>query len=154
MRREGALRRRIQLWATQQGWRLFRNVVSLAWVGKPSEGPYKLTFRNRETDVVELYDARCIKVGLCDGSSDLVGWRTVRITPAMVGRRIAQFCAVEAKTVNMPAPSRQQRNFLRQVAKAGGYAAVVRDKNGILQFEEVRDRGNQDDFGMRLRKDA
>jgi len=154
LNRESALRKRIQIWATRQGWRLFRNVVSSVWVGKPSEGPYRLTFRNRETEVVELYDARCIKVGLCEGSSDLVGWRTLRITPEMVGQRIAQFCAVEAKTVNMRAPTQKQRNFLRQVAKSGGYAAVVRDNNGILKFEEVRGNGNQNGSDMRVRKHA
>lgn len=153
MNKEGALRKRIQIWASQQGWRLLRNFVGLVWIGKVAEGPYSLTFRNRSTQVVELYDVRRIPVGLCTGSSDLIGWRTLRITPDMVGQRVAQFCAVEAKTPSMPLPTKEQRNFLRQVAKAGGYAAVVREKDEILHFEEVN-RGDQNDFDMRLRKDA
>ena len=153
MNREGILLKRILIWVSEQGWRLFRNSVGQAWQGTISEGPYKLTFRNRETDVIEIYNARCIRYGLCAGSSDLIGWRTLRITPEMVGQRIAQFCAIEAKTVNARAPSDEQRNFLYQVAKAGGYATVIRDKDGILKFEEVRD-GNHNDSKMQMRKNS
>lgn len=152
MRSETALIKKILIHVSQIGWRLFRNNVGQAWTGKVGEDGH-LSFRNRDTYYIELYDARPLRYGLCVGSSDLIGWRTVQITSDMVGQRIAQFCAVEAKTVNMRAPTEEQRNFLRQVAKAGGYAAVVRDKDGILRFEEVCN-GNQNHSDMRLRKDA
>jgi len=153
VRRETALLKRILIWATQSGFRLFRNAVGLAWVGTLSEGPYKLSFRNRDTQVVEIYDARPIRYGLCIGSSDLIGWRTLRITEDMVGKRVAQFCALEAKTENMSGPTKEQRNFLQQVAKSGGYAVVVREKDEILKFEEVG-HGDQNRTDLRLRKEA
>ena len=153
MRRETALLKRILIWATREGFRLFRNAVGLAWVGTLSEGPYKLSFRNRDTQVVEIYDARPIRYGLCIGSSDLIGWRTLRITEDMVGKRVAQFCALEAKTENMSGPTKEQRNFLQQVAKSGGYAVVVREKDEILKFEEVG-HGDQNRTDLRLRKEA
>lgn len=152
MNREGPLRKRILIWASQQGWRLFRNFVGNVWVGKISEDG-RLSFRNRDTYFVELYDARCIKVGLCEDSSDLIGWRTLIITPEMVGKRIAQFCTLEAKTINVRL-TQGQRNFLYQVTKAGGYAAVVREREGKLLFEEVSD-GSQNHSNVRqMRKDA
>ena len=38
-----------------------------------------------------------IQYGLSIGSSDLIGWRSVEVTPEMVGKRVAIFAAVEVK---------------------------------------------------------
>ena len=67
---------------------------------------------------------RFIKYGLGKGSSDLIGWTTVEITPDMVGQKVAVFTAVEIKTVN-DRSSPEQRNFIEQVHKAGGLAGIV-----------------------------
>jgi hypothetical protein len=42
-------------------------------------------------------DGRVIKFGLCPGSADLIGFKSVEITPDMVGKRVAIFYAVEQK---------------------------------------------------------
>jgi len=130
MKRERDLLARILLWATQQGWRLFRNDSGQAYVGK-------VIFERRRNGgyVVTIARAKRIKYGLAPGSSDHIGWRPVLITPDMVGGRIAQFCAIEAKTKN-DRLSKRQRNFLREVQKAGGYAAVVREGEGGLEFHD------------------
>lgn len=59
------------------------------------------------------------------GGSDLIGLRTVTITPQMVGQQIGQFVALEIKT---PAgrTTEQQERFLAMVRTLGGLAGVAR----------------------------
>ena len=73
-----------------------------------------------------LKDARgqLVRYGLCPGSSDLIGFRTITITPEMVGQRVAVFCAVEVK--DRGRPTNQQQAFIRLVEQAGGMAGVAR----------------------------
>jgi len=67
---------------------------------------------------------RFIEYGLGKGSSDLIGWTTIEITPDMVGQKVAVFTAVEIKTVKDRA-SKDQINFIEQVHQAGGLAGIV-----------------------------
>jgi hypothetical protein len=66
-----------------------------------------------------------VRFGLCKGSSDLIGLRSLEITPELVGRRIAQFVAIEVKTAQ-GVLSPEQRAFLRFVQELGGVAAACR----------------------------
>ncbi len=135
MNREGALIARVLIHVSAQGWRLFRNSKGGAWQGTVIED-YKASGRRRPIRVVLLHFARFIKFGLLvDGSSDLVGWRPVRITPEMVGKTIAQFAVCELKTKGVVATD-DQRNFVARVRKAGGYAAIVRELGMELVFDE------------------
>jgi len=59
------------------------------------------------------------------GTSDLIGWESVEITPAMVGKRIAVFVAVEVK--DLDEATEEQLNFIEQVRAAGGLAGVAHD---------------------------
>jgi hypothetical protein len=69
---------------------------------------------------------RMIQYGVCNpGGSDLIGWCPVEVTPDMVGKKIAVFCAVEVKT-GTGRPTEAQINFITQVLKAGGYAGIAR----------------------------
>lgn len=70
-------------------------------------------------------DGRWIQYGLCVGSSDVIGWTPVVITPAMVGRTLAVFTALECK-VGSRGTTADQRAFLSIVEAHGGIAAVVR----------------------------
>ncbi len=74
-----------------------------------------------------------IRTGLCPGSSDLIGWTPVIITPDMIGKTIAVFTALEIKTGSGVA-SDQQKNFIAQVKAAGGRAGLVRSDH---QAEDV-----------------
>jgi hypothetical protein len=66
-----------------------------------------------------------VRYGLQPGSSDLIGWRTIAITPEMVGQRIAVFCSIEVKsTTGRVRPEQQQ--WLDAVTAAGGIAGVAR----------------------------
>ena len=69
--------------------------------------------------------AEWIRYGLCVGSSDLIGWRTLKITQDMVGQNIAQFVAVEVKS-SRGRVTQQQKSFLDLVNNMGGRAGVAR----------------------------
>lgn len=57
------------------------------------------------------------------GTLDWIGWRTVTITPDMVGQRIAIFAAIDAKDLAKPRP--QQIVFTNNVLEAGGLAGFA-----------------------------
>lgn len=95
------LRRILRTFGARPGVRLFRNSVGM----------------------VRLPGGGAIPYGLCPGSADLVGWRTL---PSGV----AQFVALEVKAPEgRVAPA--QEAFLRAVARAGGLAAVVRSLEDV-----------------------
>ena len=77
---------------------------------------------------------RPVQFGLARGSADLIGWRSVVITPEMVGQRVAVFTSLEVKTPTGRLTPAQQA-WLGTVHNAGGIAGVarsVRDANEIL----------------------
>lgn len=78
------------------------------------------------------------RYGLRPGSSDLIGWRSVVITPEMVGKKIAIFAAVETKKPGGGVESEKQKNFIEQVIEAGGLAGFARsvpEAERILQIQ-------------------
>ena len=84
-----------------------------------------------------------MRFGLCKGSSDLIGLRSVEITAAMVGQHIGQFIAIEVKTPQ-GAIRPEQRAFLRLVQQFGGVAAICRsveDARTILEPTAGAGRG-------------
>jgi hypothetical protein len=96
-------------------------------------GPVRL-WRNNTGALVDQ-QGRFVRFGLCKGSSDLIGLRSLEITPEMVGVRIAQFVAIEVKTATGPVRPEQVR-FLQRVAELGGIAGIcrsTRDAEELLQ---------------------
>ena len=88
-----------------------------------SRGPTRL-WRN---NTGRLRDERgqLVTFGLCPGSADLIGYRSVTITPDMVGTTLAVFAAVEVKTPT-GRPTSEQTAFLDHVTAAGGIAGIAR----------------------------
>jgi len=86
-------------------------------------GPVRL-WRNNTGALVDQ-QGRFMRFGLCKGSSDLIGLRTLEITPELVGQRLAQFVALEVKTAQ-GVLSPEQLAFLRLVQELGGVAAICR----------------------------
>lgn len=82
-------------------------------------------FRNQVGSLPDPRTGRLVTFGLAKGSADLIGWRTIEITPDMVGQRVAVFCSLEVKTAAGRLTD-QQRNWLEAVRRAGGIAGVVR----------------------------
>jgi hypothetical protein len=81
-------------------------------------------WRNNTGALVDQ-QGRFVRFGLCKGSSDLIGLRSLEITPELVGLRLAQFVALEVKTAK-GVLSPEQRAFLRLVQQFGGLAAACR----------------------------
>ena len=98
------------------GVRVFRNTVGEGWVGDVVAN---------DGGAVVIRNARYVRFGLCPGSSDLIGWRSLLITPAMVGITVAQFLAPEVKT-QKGVESDLQPKFINAVNAAGGCAGFVR----------------------------
>jgi hypothetical protein len=59
------------------------------------------------------------------GQSDLGGWTEVTITPAMVGKQIAVFTAIETKRTTGGKASSDQLSFVDQVQRQGGIAGIA-----------------------------
>jgi hypothetical protein len=96
-----------------------------------SHGDTKV-FRNN-TGTLRDQHGRPVQFGLCKGSADLIGWRTVTVTPEMVGQRIAVFLSIEVKTpTGRPRPEQQQ--WLDVVQAAGGIAGVARSVEDALRI--------------------
>jgi hypothetical protein len=94
-------------------------------------GPVRL-WRNNTGALVDQ-QGRFVRFGLCKGSSDLIGLRSLEITPELVGQRLAQFVALEIKT-GSGTVSPEQRAFLQLVQQLGGVGAVCRS---IAQAQAV-----------------
>jgi len=95
-----------------------------------ANGPARLWRNNTGA----LKDARgqLVRYGLCPGSSDLIGYRTITITPDMVGQRVALFCAVEVK--DRGRATEQQQAFISLVQQAGGLAGIARSVADALSI--------------------
>jgi hypothetical protein len=98
MNPETIIQNQVRLAATKAGSRMFRNQVGVAEIRGCT-----------------------VRFGLCNGSSDLIGW-TPRI---YAGRQVAVFTAIEIKTASGRTTDEQER-FLEAVRQAGGLAGVAR----------------------------
>ena len=87
--------------------------------------PQTRLFRNQVGSLPDPRTGRLVTFGLARGSADLIGWRTVTITPDMVGQQIAVFTSIEVKTpTGRIRPD--QTAWLDAVQAAGGIAGVAR----------------------------
>ena len=90
-------------------------------------------FRNQVGQLPDPRTGRPVQFGLAKGSADLVGWKTVTITPDMVGQEVAVFASIEVKTPNGRLSGPQQ-NWMHTVQTAGGIAGVARSSEDALQI--------------------
>ena len=104
--------------------RLFRQDVGNGWQGKVAQ--------HMDGRVILDYPRR-VSYGLCKGSSDLIGWQTIEITPDMVGKKVARFVALEVKTPPGKV-SPEQENFINRVNAAGGKAGVVKSEEEAVSL--------------------
>ena len=97
-------------------------------------GPVRL-WRNN-TGTLRDRQGRPVKFGLCKGSSDLIGLRSITIGPEHVGQTMAVFAAVEVKSpTGRPTPDQQA--FIDTVQALGGLSGIARsvdDAAAILQL--------------------
>lgn len=123
---ETNLQKLIMLGVSQlRGTTIFRNNVGMGWIGRSKRISTPTTLKLSPGDVV-IQSGRPLHAGLCEGSSDLVGWTEKTITPEMVGKKVAVFTAIEVKTDSGRA-SAAQLNFVSRVRQAGGIAGIARN---------------------------
>jgi hypothetical protein len=94
--------------------------------------PDAVMFRNHCGVLKDQRTGRLVAFGLAPGSPDLVGWRSIKITPEMVGQRIAVFCGLEIKIPGGRVRP-DQVNFIDRLRAAGGIAAVVRSVDDAVE---------------------
>jgi hypothetical protein len=90
-------------------------------------------FRNQVGSLPDPRTGRLVTFGLAKGSADLIGWRTVTVTPDMVGTRLAIFTSIEVKTPTGRVRPEQQA-WLGVVRGAGGIAGIARSVPDALQI--------------------
>lgn len=108
---------------------LFRNNVGKAWTGDAMNLP---------DGSVLIRNPRILHAGLCKGSSDLIGWRSVTVTPDMIGQQVAVFSAIEVKGPRGRATP-EQVHFINTVISAGGFGCVAKSASDArcgLGFQE------------------
>jgi len=82
-------------------------------------------YRNRR-GMIDLPNGGKMPIGLGpNGAGDNVGWQTVTITPAMLGRKVAIYTEIESKT-DSGLLAEHQLARIEEVRDAGGIAFVAR----------------------------
>ena len=80
---------------------------------------------------------RTVQFGLCKGSSDLIGLRSITIGPEHLGQRLAVFAAIEVKSATGRATP-EQVAFIDTVAGMGGIAGVARSVSDAAALLRLR----------------
>ena len=116
---------RIAIGAAQSAT-LFRANVGEAWTG---------TLATNNLNRVIIEDARRFRSGLPIGFPDLFGFRTVEITPEMVGKKLAVFAFIEVKKPGSRTSKAQEKmhSFLHDAGAVGGVARSPEEAIGLLQ---------------------
>jgi len=105
------------------------DIVHLCMIQASKSGA--VLMKNVRGMFLTLCGTRKIRAGLAmNGSSDLIGWKSVVITPDMVGKKIAIYTAIEIKTAKGNARP-EQKVFIDNVLKAGGIAGIARNENDV-----------------------
>jgi hypothetical protein len=103
--------------------KIFRNISSMVFVGR------QLSNNN---GIITLGNAHQIHAGLFTGASDLIGWKSLIVTPEMVGSRFSRFVSLEVKSATGKLRP-EQVIWLDAVHAAGGIADVVRSPEEALE---------------------
>ena len=107
--------------------------------------PWVRFFRNNVGRLPDPRTGRWVEFGVGGkGAGDLIGWRTITVTPEMVGQPIAQFVSLEVKTASGRVRP-EQENWKRVVERCGGVAAVVRSGEDALRI--IADIAPKPDLG-------
>lgn len=82
---------------------------------------------------------RWFDIGLPVGFPDLFGYKSITITPEMIGRKFAQFAFVEVKTPKGRISAEQQaiHDVFREAGAIGGIARSAEDSLEILNVRGV-----------------
>lgn len=96
-----------------------------------SKVPGVRLFRNNVGGLKDQ-QGRFVTFGLHPGSADLIGWKSITVTPDMVGRKVAVFVSIECKTETGKVRPDQQ-HWQLVIQEAGGIACIARSEDTALQ---------------------
>lgn len=125
---EHEIQQRILLTCGSGPARLWRNNTGVGWAGpatRVTAGNLRTVAQGLRPGDVVIRGGRPLHAGLCVGSSDLIGYRTIG--------GVAQFVALEVKTATGRVTPEQQR-FLDHITAAGGCAGIVRSVEDARQI--------------------
>lgn len=95
-----------------------------------------VVWKNSRGMFLTLDGRRRVRAGLCaPGSSDLIGFKKVKITQDMVGKKIAQIVCIEVKTEKGRA-SPEQKDFIQFILDNGGYAGIAKSPEDARKIIE------------------
>lgn len=115
--KEKNIQNEILLACSDKDTALWSNIRGLAWLGEAKTIDLRL---------VLIRNARQVKYGVGpNGASDIIGFKSIEITPDMVGKRVAVFTALEIKT-ETGKPSAEQVAFNKMIEEAGGISGIAR----------------------------
>jgi hypothetical protein len=115
--------------------RIFRNNTGSAWIGASVKFTKVQSVKVEAGDVL-VKQGRFFTAGLCVGSSDLIGIKSVEVTPDMIGKKVAIFTAIEGKTATGRV-TKEQTNFINMVNSLGGIAFIARSDNEAKDFLKI-----------------
>ena len=135
--KESELGKKIMVYASRLGLRLFRNNTGTGWTGKRIRVSKPQNILITPDDVL-IKNARPLHAGLCVGSSDYIGWRSIKIAPHHVGMQLAVFVGWEVKTSKGRA-TQDQLNFRDTLSRSGGEGIITYGEAGAsAEFERLR----------------
>lgn len=115
---ESPVQAEVRLRAARLGWQLWRNNVGALLDARGVPVRYGLA-----------NDTKALNARLKSG--DLIGWRTLTITPDMVGQTLAQFVSLECKRADGGRVDPAQAAWQALVERAGGLALIVSDASQL-----------------------
>lgn len=122
----------IRLMASKLGARLFRRNTGTGWIGQSKKFTKAETVTVRPGDVL-IRNARPFHAGET-GQYDTYGWKSVIVTPDMVGQRVAVHVEIEVK-FGADRESTEQKSwgaFCKQQGVRVGVARTVEDAEQVL----------------------
>lgn len=128
MNSESEIQKEVRLAATQYGFSLWRNNVGAAYRSKL--GPKGVIWLKDGS--VHIKFPILVKFGLHEGSSDLIGFRRMTVTPEMVGQTLPIFAGVECKTKGGK-ESKQQKNWKLFLLKERAISIIARSAEDLGQ---------------------
>ncbi|WP_455475316.1 VRR-NUC domain-containing protein [Bartonella sp. B17] len=124
MKNPSDLMKFVQLRLSDMGATVWRNNTASGWTGKSIPLAPKQVYRAKGNERL-VFNANWLRAGLCEGSSDLIGFKTITVTPDMVGKKVAIFHAWEVKSCSGRL-TKEQLNFINYINENGGFATTVR----------------------------
>jgi len=144
---EKKLLNELQLYASKNNARLFRCNTGRGWIGKTTGPAQSCTTVTLNAGDVVIRKARPFHTGWPKGTSDLIGLTRVTITEELLGRTLAVFTAIEAKTPNVRA-TKEQKLFIQAIQTLGGISAIAKNidhyKQATLNFMGDKNENNVD----------